>query len=158
MLLHHHHHHHHHHKEFKSKVWYFQCSISGFLGVFKLNSNTNSSSSITLSECACNNACFTKVRHVDVWTAMFTILSFGAFHGLQGNFWWGCERQRMTSQRKDVCPRRLFRCVLVRFPLTLSWRRLLSYRNQPTDLLCKSIDWFLYDRDLRQERVKASWA
>ena len=30
--------------------------------------------------------------------------------------------------------------------LTLSWRRPLSYRNQ-------SMDWFLYDNDLRHERV-----
>ena len=37
--------------------------------------------------------------------------------------------------------------------LTLSWRRSLSYRNQSTDLLCKSMDWFLYDRDPRHERV-----
>ena len=28
--------------------------------------------------------------------------------------------------------------------LTLSWRRSLSYRHQVIDLLCKSIDWFLY--------------
>ena len=32
--------------------------------------------------------------------------------------------------------------------LTLSWRRSLSYRNQSADLFCKSMDWFLYDRDL----------
>ena len=38
--------------------------------------------------------------------------------------------------------------------LTLSWRRPLSYRNQSIDLLRKSMEWFLYDRDLRQERVK----
>ena len=38
--------------------------------------------------------------------------------------------------------------------LTLSWRRPLSYRNQSTDLLCKSMDWFLYDNGLRHERVK----
>ena len=31
--------------------------------------------------------------------------------------------------------------------LTLSWRRPISYRNQ-------SIDLFLYDNDLRHERVK----
>ena len=31
--------------------------------------------------------------------------------------------------------------------LTLSWRRSLSYRNQSIDLLCKTIDWFLNDRD-----------
>ena len=30
----------------------------------------------------------------------------------------------------------------------------LSYRNQSTDLLFKSVDWFLYDRDLRHERVE----
>ena len=30
----------------------------------------------------------------------------------------------------------------------------LSYRNQCTDLLCKSMNWFLYDSDLHHERVK----
>ena len=38
--------------------------------------------------------------------------------------------------------------------LTLSWRRPLSYRNQSIDLLCKSMDWFLYDNGLRHERVR----
>ena len=38
--------------------------------------------------------------------------------------------------------------------LTLSWRRSLSYRDQSIDLLCKSMDWFLCDRDLHRERVK----
>ena len=28
------------------------------------------------------------------------------------------------------------------------------YRNQSIGLLSKSVDWFLYDRDLRHERVK----
>ena len=37
--------------------------------------------------------------------------------------------------------------------LTLSRRRPLSYRNQSTDLQSKSMDWFLYDRGLRHERV-----
>ena len=41
------------------------------------------------------------------------------------------------------------------FHLTLSWRKPLSYRNHSIDLLCKSIDWFLYDNSLRQERVNA---
>ena len=40
--------------------------------------------------------------------------------------------------------------------LTLSRRRPLSYRNQSTDLLRKSMDWFLYDNGLRLERVKSS--
>ena len=38
--------------------------------------------------------------------------------------------------------------------LTLSWRRSLSYRNQPIDLLCYLMEWFLHEKDLRQERVK----
>ena len=38
--------------------------------------------------------------------------------------------------------------------LTLSRRRPLSYRNQSIDLLCKSMDWFLYDNGLRHGRVK----
>ena len=37
--------------------------------------------------------------------------------------------------------------------LTLSRRRSLPCRNQPIDLLCKSMDWFLYDWDLRHGRV-----
>ena len=38
--------------------------------------------------------------------------------------------------------------------LTFSWLRSLSYRNQSTDLQFKSMDWFLYGRDLGHERVK----
>ena len=37
---------------------------------------------------------------------------------------------------------------------TFSLRKTLSYRNQSIDLKCKSIDWFLYDRNLRHKRVK----
>ena len=37
--------------------------------------------------------------------------------------------------------------------LTLLWLKFFSYRNQSIDLLCKSMDRFLYDRDLRHERV-----
>ena len=38
--------------------------------------------------------------------------------------------------------------------LTLLWRRPSSYRNQSVDLLCKSMNWFLYDNGPRHERVK----
>ena len=37
--------------------------------------------------------------------------------------------------------------------LNLSRRRLLSYRNQSIDLLDKSLDWFLFDKDIRLESV-----
>ena len=39
--------------------------------------------------------------------------------------------------------------------LTLLWRMSLSYRNQFTDLPCKWMHWFLYDMDLRHERVNS---
>ena len=47
----------------------------------------------------------------------------------------------------------LFRPVQQRCS-TLSWRRLLLYRDQSFVLLCNSMDWFLYDRDLCHERVE----
>ena len=37
-----------------------------------------------------------------------------------------------------------------------SWRRSLSYINQSIDLLCKLMDWFLYDNGIRHERVKVN--
>ena len=39
--------------------------------------------------------------------------------------------------------------------LTLLWRRSLSDRIQSNYFQRKSMDWFLYDSDLRHERVKA---
>ena len=46
--------------------------------------------------------------------------------------------------------------LVILYVLTLSWRRPLSYRNQSIDLLCKSMDWFLYDNGLHHERVKTN--
>ena len=43
--------------------------------------------------------------------------------------------------------------IPIRLRLTLSWRRPLLYRNPSMDLQSKSMDWFLYDNDLRHERV-----
>ena len=40
---------------------------------------------------------------------------------------------------------------------TLSWRRSISYRNQYIDLLHKSMDWFLYDKGFRHERIKKAF-
>ena len=37
--------------------------------------------------------------------------------------------------------------------LALSWRKYISYRNQSINLSSKSMKWFLYDIDLRHERV-----
>ena len=41
--------------------------------------------------------------------------------------------------------------------LTPSWRRSVSYRKQSTDLLCKSMDWFLCDRDLRHKELRSTF-
>ena len=38
----------------------------------------------------------------------------------------------------------------------MAWQRYLSYINQYIDLKRKSMDWFLHDRDLHQEKVKLS--
>ena len=37
--------------------------------------------------------------------------------------------------------------------LTLSWQRSLPHRNQYTDLLCKSMDWFLIEISVMKELV-----
>ena len=47
-----------------------------------------------------------------------------------------------------------FAWSILQTPLTLSWWRSLSYRNQSIDMQSKSMDWFLYDRHQRNERVK----
>ena len=52
---------------------------------------------------------------------------------------------------KKALKERKIHCVLL---LTRSWRRSLSYRNQSIYLQSKSINWFLYDRDFRHERVQ----
>ena len=39
------------------------------------------------------------------------------------------------------------------FPINSFMTGPLSYRNQSIDLLCKSVDWFLYDNGLHHERV-----
>ena len=54
----------------------------------------------------------------------------------------------------NPCSLKWLRFNLINVCLTLSWQRPLSYRNQFIDLLCKSMDWFLYDNGLRHERVK----
>ena len=43
---------------------------------------------------------------------------------------------------------------MVIIKLTHSWRRSLSYRNQSIGLHSKSMKCFIYDRDIRHERVK----
>ena len=47
------------------------------------------------------------------------------------------------------------RCMWMKSVLNLSWRRSLLCRNQSIDLQSKSIDWFLYDKNFRHERVTA---
>ena len=40
--------------------------------------------------------------------------------------------------------------------LILLWRSILSYRNQSIDLQRKSIDWFLYDRNLHIKELNCT--
>ena len=41
--------------------------------------------------------------------------------------------------------------------LTISCRKPSPYRNQSADLLCKSMNWFLYGNGLRHERVNRKY-
>ena len=56
----------------------------------------------------------------------------------------------------QIFPYIFFESFLSPTILTLSWRRSLLYRNQSIDLLCKSTDWFLHDKNYHHERVKHS--
>ena len=44
--------------------------------------------------------------------------------------------------------------IIIQGLTTFSWRRSLPYSNQSIGFQSKSMDWFLYDRYLRHERVK----
>ena len=58
------------------------------------------------------------------------------------------------NSKKHVSSRVITKAHTYLALLTLSWRRLLSCRNQSIDLQRKWMDWFLYERALRHERVK----
>ena len=66
------------------------------------------------------------------------------------------EEARQTYLNKSNRNRGAKKLVLIvkTSKLTLSKRMSLSYRRQSIDLLCKSMDWFLYDRDFHLERVR----
>ena len=87
-----------------------------------------------------------------VWSA-FSCIQFEFLWNLRILRIWILFTQCLILQHLFVVNfRGVFRTLL-----TLSWRRSLSYKNQPIDLHCKSVDWFLYERDLRHERVKHFW-
>ena len=60
----------------------------------------------------------------------------------------------LKTNRSENFEKKFKKTSMNRSLLTLSCRRSLSYRNQSIDLQSKSMGWFLYDRDLRHERVK----
>ena len=55
-------------------------------------------------------------------------------------------KHRNNLEKSQILTRKIFH-------LTLSWRRSRSYRNQSIDMQNKSMDWFLYNRDLCHKRV-----
>ena len=62
-----------------------------------------------------------------------------------------------TDQKfNPVLNMRTFLEFIYIFGSTLLQRRFLLYRNQSIELQSKSIDWFLYERGLRNERVTSS--
>ena len=75
------------------------------------------------------------------------------------NLWWGSKRNiREKLKKKKIIQLKnqntVFELICKCYSsFNSSLTEVLSYRTQSTDLLCKSMDWFLYDRDLRHERV-----
>ena len=67
-------------------------------------------------------------------------------------FWFGL--QPASNYKFNTLPASLLYLYLLNEtmawnPLSLSWWRSLSYRIQSIDFFCKSMNWFLYDMDLR---------
>ena len=62
--------------------------------------------------------------------------------------------KKSYDKQRNLCVSLLWKKDNILQILILSWWRPLSYRNQPIDLFCKSMDWFLYDNSLCHERVK----
>ena len=68
------------------------------------------------------------------------------------------RKNKFSMKLIDIYYQFMFKDSILYMSLTLSWRGSLSYRNQSIDLLCKSMGWFLYDRDLSHERIiKEYW-
>ena len=69
------------------------------------------------------------------------------------------DRKKIQKQIKQIMLYNISgpdsRCMWMKSVLNFSWQRSLLYRNQSIDLQNKSIDWFLYDRSFRHERVTA---
>ena len=68
--------------------------------------------------------------------------------------------EKATAQTKPVLKTGLSHRALLEtlfcyfaLALTFSWQRSLSYRNQSIALQSKSVDWVLYERNLRHKRV-----
>ena len=64
------------------------------------------------------------------------------------------ETFKTSFEKLQSCSQKFVTFGLDAMSLNLLWQRFLSYRNQSIDLQRKPIDWFLYERDIRQERVK----
>ena len=71
-------------------------------------------------------------------------------------------RQRKTSNKINMKQSHISQynynlklCRFQTFYSTLSWRRNLTHRNQSIDLHSKLMDWFLYYRAIRHERVNS---
>ena len=66
----------------------------------------------------------------------------------------GINQLKKTYVSRLISPKLgLVNMEQLKYPLTLSWQRLLSYRNQSIDFRSTSMDWFLYDGVIRHERV-----
>ena len=98
----------------------------------------------------CSMACTVRSHKKNSYsTAAITIAIFGKHKKICYNLYQIC----CNLQQHVEC--RVWECLSCFSAglLTLSWLRPLSFRNQFTDLLYKSMDWFLYDNGLQLKIV-----
>ena len=91
--------------------------------------------------------CFNKINFV----VIPSYIEISCFYANFGIFGIGYDSFTGQWKENDIWPK--LGQGFVKKPLTHSWLRSLPDRNQYIDLLCKSVYWFLYDIDLRPERV-----
>ena len=101
-------------------------------------------------------------KYRNIWTKKTPYLCEFIFVKLmEGNWWMQLLRSSMFQSYIlirfnlffDIFKDYILNPLYLHSLLTVSWRRPISYRNQSIDLLCKSMDWFLYDIGLRHGKL-----
>ena len=98
---------------------------------------------------------FFSVMYNRVWASLSSTLKSVLFHFIQPSVVFHIETSYLICIPNEVTGFLKKWSIWLKWinrTFALSWRRSQSYRKQSIDLQSKSLDWFLYNRDLRHER------